>query len=82
MSDIYKTVTSACGQVPRGVFVKATKRLQLSPESYRIAEEVFLDGYRQATVARHVGVPRQRVHVVCRGVLQEIQKLIPTRSAE
>ena len=82
MRDIYTTVTAACGHVPRSVFVKATKRLKLSPGSYRIAQEVLIDGFRQVTVARHVGVSRQRVHTICRDVLIEIQKLTANRSSE
>lgn len=80
MSQIFKTVSAACGHVSRAVFVKAARRLGLSSESYRIAEEVFLKGYRQATVARHVGVSRQRVHSVCRELLEEINnQLSPER---
>ncbi|MBP9714753.1 MAG: hypothetical protein KBD60_13885 [Sterolibacterium sp.] len=60
MSQIFKTVSAACGHVSRAVLVKAARRLALSPESYRIADEVFLKGCRQASVARHVGVSRQR----------------------
>jgi hypothetical protein len=81
MSPNFKTVAAACGRVSRAVFVKATRRLGLSPESYRIADEVFLKGFRQATVARHVGVSRQRVHSVCREVLVEINKLTPERAS-
>jgi len=79
MSYKFKTVSAAYGHVSRAVFVKAARRLGLSPESYRIADEVFLKGYRQATVARHAGVSRQRVHSVCRDVLNEINKLTPER---
>lgn len=74
MSKIFKTVSEASGQVSRAVFVKAARRQGLSQKSYVIAEEVFLKGYRQATVARHVDVPRQRVHSVCRQLLDEINK--------
>ena len=74
MSNIFKSVTAACGRVPSAVLVKAARSLELSSESFRIADEVFLKGYRQATVARHVGVSRQRVHSVCRGLLDEINK--------
>lgn len=74
MSQHFKTVSEACGHISRAVFVKAARRLGLSPESYRIADEVFLKGYRQATVARHAGVTRQRVHSVCRELLDEINQ--------
>jgi len=82
MSATYKTVMAACRNVSRAVFVKAARRLVLSSESYRIADEVFLKGFRQATVARHVGVSRQRVHSVCREMLDEINKLTPERATE
>ena len=83
MSQIFKTVSAACGHVSRAVFVKAARRLGLSSESYRIADEVFLKGYRQATVARHVGVSRQRVHSVCRELLEEINnQLSPERATD
>ncbi|MFX3569330.1 TrfB-related DNA-binding protein [Ralstonia mannitolilytica] len=83
MSKIFKTVSAACGHVSRAAFVKAARRLGLSSESYRIADEVFLKGYRQATVARHVGVSRQRVHSVCRELLEEINnQLSPERATD
>lgn len=82
MTPNFKTVAAACGRVSRAVFVKAAKRLGLSPESYRIADEVFLKGFRQATVARHVGVSRQRVHSVCREMLDEINKLTPGKGIQ
>ncbi|WP_265283447.1 hypothetical protein [Verminephrobacter aporrectodeae] len=74
MSRTFETVSAACGRVSRAVFAKAARRRSLSFESYRIADEVFLKGYRQATVARHAGVSRQRVHSVCRELLEEINK--------
>lgn len=82
MDAHYTTVAAACGRIPRAVFMKAAGRLRLSPESYRIADEVFIQGFRQATVARHVGVSRQRVHSVCRDVLDEINKLLLERTTE
>jgi predicted DNA-binding protein (UPF0251 family) len=82
MDAHYTTVAAACGRIPRAVFMKAARRLRLSPESYRIADEVFIQGFRQATVARHVGVSRQRVHSVCRDVLDEINKLLLERTTE
>ena len=81
MCLIYETVSAACGHVSRAVFVKAARRLGLTSESYRIADEVFLKGYRQATVARHVGVSRQRVHSVCRELLAEINNQLSPEKA-
>lgn len=75
MAAHYPSVMAACGNVPRAVFLKAARCLRLSADSYRMADEVLVKGYRQATVARHVGVTRQRVHSVCRDVLDEINKL-------
>lgn len=72
MSLKFRTVSAACGHVPRAVFVQAARKLGFTSESYRIAEEVFLEGYRQATVARHFDVSRQRVHSVCRELLDDI----------
>lgn len=75
MAANYSSVMAACGKVPRAVFLKAARRLRLSNDAYRMADEVLVKGFRQATVARHVGVTRQRVHAVCHDVLDEINKL-------
>lgn len=72
MTNSYKSVLDACGKVSRAVFVKAAKRLDLSPESYRIAEEVLVLGFRQSVAARHAGVSRQRAHSVCRELVDAI----------
>lgn len=81
MSQIFKTVSAACSHVLRAVFVKAVRRVGLSSESNRIAGEVFLKGYRHATVARHVGVSRQRMHSICCEQLEEINSQLPPERA-
>lgn len=66
----------AYGNATGSVFMKAVVRLQLSPESYLIAIAFFELGYSQATVARHAGVSRQRVHTICRSMFEEIKALL------
>lgn len=73
----YKSVLAASGNVPHAVFLKAAKSLGVPKESYRIGDEVFVKGFRQASVARHVGVSRQRVHTVCTELLEAINQLMP-----
>lgn len=75
----FTTVRAASGNVTDAVFLKASKIRGIPDESYRIGCEVFVAGYRQATVARHVGVSRQRVHTVCMELLETINELMPLR---
>jgi hypothetical protein len=72
----------AYGNASRAVFLKAVVRLQLSAESYLIAVAHFELGYPQATVARHAGVSRQRVHAVCQRILEEIKSLSEKKQNE
>ena len=72
MTNIYNSVSNASGKVPRAVFMKAAKKLNLSREVCQIAEEVLVLGYRQSTAARHAGVSRQRVHSICQNLIDVI----------
>ena len=72
MSQVCKSVSAACGHISRAAFARAAKRLGLSEELCQIADAVLVKGYRQSIVARQAGVSRQRVHVVCRQLLDEI----------
>lgn len=75
----YKTILAASGKISRDVFLKAVASLGIPEESYRMGEEVFVKGFRQASVARRVGVSRQRVHSVCIELLRAINQSVQKR---
>lgn len=72
----FKSVRAACGKVPDAVIVKAWQSAFMPDESYRMAQEVFVLGFRQAVFARRVGAARQRVHKVCSELLKTINHLM------
>ena len=72
----FESVRAACGKVPDAVIVKARESASMPDESYRMAQEVFVLGLRQAAVARRVGVARQRVHKGCSELLITINHLM------
>lgn len=72
----FQSVREACGKVPGDVIVKAQEDAGLPEESYRMVKDVFVHGFRQAVVARRIGVSRQRVHKVCTALLETINHLM------
>lgn len=72
----FQSVREACGKIPSDVIVKAQEIAGLSDESYRMVKDVFVHGFRQAVVARRIGVSRQRVHKVCTAMLESINHLM------
>ena len=75
----FKSVREASGRIPHAVFETAASISGIGEESRRIGDEVFVRGFRQAAVARHVGVSRQRVHTICSELLKKINELMPSR---
>lgn len=47
-----------------------------------MVKEVFVHGFRQAVVARRIGVSRQRVHKVCAGLLETINHLMSRKDRQ
>ena len=78
----FASVCAAYGRVPGAVIVKAKKHARLSEELSRMVDEVFVQGLRQAVVARRLGVSRQRVNKVCTQLLESINHVLRKKNQE
>jgi hypothetical protein len=60
----HESARAAYRKVLGAVIVKALPSVSMPDKSYRIAQEVFVLGFRQNVVSQPLGVSRQRVHNV------------------
>ena len=82
LSMKFQSVREACGKVPGDVIVKAQENAGLPEESYRMVKDVFVHGFRQAVVARRIGVSRQRVNKVCKTLLGSTNHLMQKKDRQ
>ncbi len=47
-----------------------------------MVKDVFVHGFRQAVVARRIGVSRQRVNKVCKTLLESINHLMQKKDRQ
>jgi hypothetical protein len=78
----FASVCAAYGRVPGDVIVKAKKHAGLSEELSSMVDDVFVQGLRQAVVARRLGVSRQRVNKVCTQLLESINHVLRKKNQE
>ena len=77
----FTSVRTASAKAPREIVLKAMEDNPLPDTARKIISDVFLEGYNQATAARHAGVSRQRAHAVCKQFLPSLNSLIEDKKS-
>lgn len=74
-NETFGTVSNRAGLLYNGCILQAIKRRKLGPKARLAVASVLVHGCPQATVAKQLGVSRQRVHALCNSILADIDAI-------